>query len=136
MNAGSSSSPYFTLTLPNEFLTYNVRVAAVNNQGKVGSNGLTLCPGRNRKRGVCIQCKLQYIYSTCTHGGHHLRMLQLTLVVFFLEALVHLVMCTQTNLYNYRHTLQLALCGDGGCVFCCFLYVVVVACCGSGCTWR
>ena len=60
VTAGSSSSPYFTLTLPNGFLTYNVIVAAVNTQGKIGSNGLTLCPGRNRERGVCIQCKLQY----------------------------------------------------------------------------
>ena len=42
-------------------------------------------------------------YSTCTHGGHHL--LRLALVVFFLGALVHLVMCALTN----RYTLQLVL---------------------------
>ncbi len=34
VNAGnSSSSLYFTLTLPNEFLTYTVRVVAVNSKG-------------------------------------------------------------------------------------------------------
>ena len=38
MNAGSSSSPYFTLTLPNDFLTYIVRVAAVNTQGQAISD--------------------------------------------------------------------------------------------------
>ena len=48
-------------------------------------------------------------YSTCTHGGHH--PLQFALVVFFLGALAHLLMCTQTNM----HILQLALCGGGGC---------------------
>ena len=39
-------------------------------------------------------------------------------------------MCTQTN----RHTLQLALCGGGGGCDC--IYVVVVVCCGRGCTLR
>ena len=34
----------------------------------------------------------------------------LALVVFFLRALAHLLMCAQMN----RHTLQLALCGGGG----------------------
>ena len=52
MNAGSSSRPNFTLTLPNEFLTYNVRVAAVNTQGRAISGVLQLCPGKNRQRGV------------------------------------------------------------------------------------
>ena len=51
MNAGSSSSPYFTLTLPNEFLTYNVRVAAVNTQGRTIEN-LLLCLGQGRERGI------------------------------------------------------------------------------------
>ena len=51
MNAGSSSSPYFTLTLPNEFVTYNVRVAAVNTRdlGSAQSNALPLCPGKKRE---------------------------------------------------------------------------------------
>ena len=49
VNVGSSSSPYFTLTLPYEFLTYNVTVAAVNTQGKTRSGVLTvMCPGRVR----------------------------------------------------------------------------------------
>ena len=52
VNAGSSSSPYFTLTLPNEFLTYSVTVAAVNTQGQARSGDLTvLCPGRDRESG-------------------------------------------------------------------------------------
>ena len=49
---------------------------------------------------------------------------------------MHLLMCAQTN----RHTLQLALCGVGGCggifMWGLRLYVVVVVCCGRGCTWR
>ena len=69
---------------------------------------------------------------------------QLSLVVFFLGALAHLLMCTQMN----RHILQLALCG-GGCTFLCgggymwwWSYVVLVDVhrgdghlymCGSGC---
>ena len=40
VNAGNSSSPYFTLTLPSDLLTYNVRVAAVNTQGRTESNTL------------------------------------------------------------------------------------------------
>ena len=53
MNAGSSSSPYFTLTLPNEFLTYNVRVAAVNTQGQAKSEVLSVpCLGQGRERGL------------------------------------------------------------------------------------
>ena len=52
--------------------------------------------------------------------GHHLNadhalvLPTFGLVVFFLGALAHLLMCAQTN----RHTLQLALCGgSGGCGF-------------------
>ena len=59
MNAGSSSSPYFTLILPNEFLTYNVRVAAVNTQGKAQSDVLPVCLGENREGGqymIMAQC--------------------------------------------------------------------------------
>ena len=47
----TSSSPYFTLTLPNEFLTYNVTVAAVNTQGSTRSNTLPVCPGINSETG-------------------------------------------------------------------------------------
>ena len=50
--ARSSSSPYFTLTLPNEFLTYNVKVAAVNTQERVRSGDISLCPGMNREAGM------------------------------------------------------------------------------------
>ena len=54
LNAGNSSSPYFTLTLPNEFLTYNVRVAAVNTQGmgSAQSSVLPVCLGENREEGL------------------------------------------------------------------------------------
>ena len=46
MNAGNSSSPYLTLTLPSDLLTYNVRVAAVNTQGRTISNALVImCSG-------------------------------------------------------------------------------------------
>ena len=46
VNAGNSSSPYFTLTLPSDLLTYNVRVAAVNTQGRTISNALVImCSG-------------------------------------------------------------------------------------------
>ena len=51
VNAGSSSSPYFTLTLPNEFLTYTVRVAAVNTQGSTRGSILPMCPGINSETG-------------------------------------------------------------------------------------
>ena len=53
VNAGSSSSPYFTLTLPNEFLTYNVTVAAVNTQGKQQVVSFPCVQGRT-EREVCI----------------------------------------------------------------------------------
>ena len=66
MNAGSSSSPYFTLTLPNESLTYNVRVAAVNTQGRAQSNVLAVCPGMNRMRGIKILCVLLAL-NDCKH---------------------------------------------------------------------
>ena len=47
--AESSSSLYFTLTLPNEFLSYNVTVAAVNTQGRTSSHVLVIgCTGPER----------------------------------------------------------------------------------------
>ena len=49
VNAGSSSSLYFSLTLPNDLLSYNVRVAAVNSQGRTSSNVLVIgCTGPER----------------------------------------------------------------------------------------
>ena len=66
VNAGSSSSPYFTLTLPNEFLTYNVTVAAVNTQGQARSGDLTvLCPGRNREAGMTTEHTLVSVAYNC-----------------------------------------------------------------------
>ena len=60
VNAGSSSSPYFTLTLPNEFLTYNVRVAAVNSQGQAQSNVIIIvCLRMEQQSGMYV-----YVYKT------------------------------------------------------------------------
>ena len=42
---------YFNLTLPKEFLTYNIRVVAVNTHDSrsEASNIVSVCPGRNRQ---------------------------------------------------------------------------------------
>ena len=63
VNAGNSSIPYFTLTLPDEFLTYNVRVTAVNTRSlwSAKSNALPLSPGENREEG------LQCVYDTYSY---------------------------------------------------------------------
>ena len=52
VNAGNNDIPYFTLTLPNEFLSYTVRVVAVNSKGRAKSSDLLTCPGKNRERGT------------------------------------------------------------------------------------
>ena len=65
VNAGSSSSPYFTLTLPNEFQSYNVRVAAVNSQGRANSNVLlVMCSAAGR--GKVYYCE-QLVFSQTQH---------------------------------------------------------------------
>ena len=47
--AGSSSSLYFALTLPSDLLSYNVRVVAVNGQGRTSSSVLVIgCTGPER----------------------------------------------------------------------------------------
>ena len=74
MNAGNSSSLYFTLTLPNEFLTYNVSVAAVNTQGQAQSDVLPVCLGMNREGGqhmIMAQCLIMRHTSqvTCTNSS-------------------------------------------------------------------
>ena len=62
VNAGNSSSPYFTLTLPNEFLTYNVTVAAVNTQGQARRDVLTvMCPGRTREAGMTNEYTIESV---------------------------------------------------------------------------
>ena len=66
VNAGNSSSPYFTLTLPNEFLTYNVTVAAVNTQGQARSGDLAVpCLGKNTLRGSFTKLKCKYSMQYC-----------------------------------------------------------------------
>ena len=67
MDAGNSSSPYFNLTLPNESLTYDVRVAAVNTQGlgAAQSDVLPVCLGMNREGGqymIIAQCLIIMSY--------------------------------------------------------------------------
>ena len=64
VNAGNSSSPYFTLTLPNEFQTYTVRVVAINSQGRANSSTLLLCLGKNRERGTLAT--QQQLLKLCT----------------------------------------------------------------------
>ena len=58
VTAVNSSSLYFTLTLPNEFVTYNVRVVAVNTQGSRSgeSTMVSVCPGRNRRAWYMHKC--------------------------------------------------------------------------------
>ena len=56
---------YFNLTLPEEFLTYNVRVVAVSTEGSRSgeSNTVSVCPGRNRQ-GAWYMHKCAH--TTCT----------------------------------------------------------------------
>ena len=58
---------YFTLTLPKEFLTYNVRVVAVNTQDSRSgaSNIVSVCPGRNR--GMCMVYTCTNVYARLSH---------------------------------------------------------------------
>ena len=67
VNAGNSSSPYFTLALPNEFLTYNVRVAAVNTQGmgSAQSSVLPVCLGENREEGLQYMIMAHVLLNIC-----------------------------------------------------------------------
>ena len=60
----TDSSPYFTLTLPNEFLTYSVTVAAVNTQGqgRAISGSLTLmCSGRSTGGGMITEYTIESV---------------------------------------------------------------------------
>ena len=70
VNAGNSSSPYFTLTLPNEFLTcYSVGVAAVNTQGRSRSGSLTLmCPERSTGGGMRTEYTIESVIDTYRHA--------------------------------------------------------------------
>ena len=78
VNAGSSSSPYFTLTLPNEFLTYNVTVAAVNTQGETRSGDLTVpCLGKNTERGI----HNYYVHTQCSKQCQCMCIIMLSCIV-------------------------------------------------------
>ena len=64
VNARNSSSLYFTLTLPNEFVTYNVTIAAVNILSMNSAQSVfPVCPGRNREGVWYIHS--MYIWDTC-----------------------------------------------------------------------
>ena len=54
---------YFNLTLPKEFLTYNIRVVAVNAKGSRSgeSNIVSVCPGMNRGAWCMHKC----VHTTC-----------------------------------------------------------------------
>ena len=98
VNAGSSSSPYFTLTLPNEFLTYTVKVAAVNSQGRANSSKLLLCLGQNRERGTLatqqqlLSCALMCQLPVCgTAYALYISQLLLTLLQDLSLQLVYLL---------------------------------------------
>ena len=60
VNARSSNSPYFTLTLPKEFVTYSVRVTAVNTNSSAQSSVLPICPGESREEG--LQHSHEHVY--------------------------------------------------------------------------
>ena len=60
VNAGNSSSPYFTLTLPNNHSSYTVRVQSVNSKGSATSGDLVVHPGGSRI-GVCYTRNYSYI---------------------------------------------------------------------------
>ena len=47
VNAGSSSIPYFTLTLPNGVLSYTVRVTAINSRGSATSENIVVYQGNS-----------------------------------------------------------------------------------------
>ena len=68
----SSNNRYFTLTLPNEFLSYNVRVAAVNSQGRANSNALlVMCTAAGRGKVYCKQLvcsQTQHSLNTASHN--------------------------------------------------------------------
>ena len=60
----SMNNSYFTLTLPNEFMTYSVRVVAVNTNGlgSAESNVVQVCPGRDRQG---VWCTLIHVHDNC-----------------------------------------------------------------------
>ena len=67
----SSSSFYYNLRLPSEFVTYNVKVVAVNTQDMrlARSNVVKVCPGMNRQGVWCIHiyCMYMTLVLTCMH---------------------------------------------------------------------
>ena len=75
VNAGSSNSLYFTLTLPNEIETYRVTVVAVNSKGRARSNDLevVVAPGMNTETGIlhatcpCVYAITLHVLYLCVH---------------------------------------------------------------------
>ena len=64
---------YFYLTLPKEFVTYNIRVVAVSTQGSRSgeSNTVLVCPGRSRQGAwymhKCAQNLSHFLRNLCAH---------------------------------------------------------------------
>ena len=91
-----SSSPYFTLTVPNEFLTYNcnVKVAAVNTHGlgAAQSSALPLCLGKNNEEGVQLVClctwRIFLLIVACCVSVHAHRMEELTPIIYSPKCIV------------------------------------------------
>ena len=64
-NAGNSNTLYFTLTLPKEFVTYNITIAAVNILSMNSAQSvLPVCPGSNRE-GVCYIHSMYRTHAVC-----------------------------------------------------------------------
>ena len=64
VNAGSSSSLYFALTMPNGIDTHRVTVVAVNSKGRARSNELevVVAPGMNTETGILhATCPCTYV---------------------------------------------------------------------------
>ena len=79
VNAGSSNSLYFTLTLPNDIETHRVTVVAVNSKGRARSNELEVVvpPGMNTATGILhmqhvhVCCNVRLCACVCVHACIH-----------------------------------------------------------------
>ena len=102
VNAGNSSSLYFTLTLPNDHSSYTVRVRAVNSRGSATSGDLVVHPGRSRI-GVYYTRNYSYIcllYRKCYDIIVTVTVCKYQLFIYIFE----------THIYNTCIYLQSILC--------------------------
>ena len=96
VNAGNSSSPYFTLTLPSDLLTYNVRVAAVNTQGRTRSNTLFVIVLSGIETGMYNCICVHIIYVFLLHAT--------TYTAYSIDWVVHWRLCHSEHLKYQCHT--------------------------------